>query len=45
MGKQLRAAIITNHHNNNNNNNDKLWIGLLGGGIVGYTLSTIHSGY
>src|SRR5512134_2112248 len=22
-----------NHHNNNNNNNDKLWIGLLGGGI------------
>jgi hypothetical protein len=25
-----------NHHNNNNNNNDKLWIGLLGGGILGY---------
>ena len=34
-----------NHHNNNNNNNDKLWIGLLGGGIVGYTLSNIHLGY
>jgi hypothetical protein len=34
-----------NHHNNNNNDNDKLWIGLLGGGIVGYTLSNIHSGY
>jgi hypothetical protein len=33
------------HHHNNNNNNDKLWIGLLGGGIVGYTLSNIHSGY
>ena len=33
------------HHNNNNNDNDKLWIGLLGGGIVGYTLSNIHSGY
>jgi hypothetical protein len=27
-----------NHHNNNNNNNDKLWIGLLGGGILGYGL-------
>jgi hypothetical protein len=35
----------SHHHNNNNNNNDKLWIGLLGGGIVGYTLSNIHSGY
>jgi hypothetical protein len=33
------------HHNNNNNNNDKLWIGLLGGGIVGYTLSNINWGY
>jgi hypothetical protein len=33
------------HHHNNNNNNDKLWLGLLGGGIVGYTISTIHSGY
>ena len=33
------------HHHNNNNNNDKLWIGLLGGGIVGYTLSNIHTGY
>ena len=29
------------HHNNNNNNNDKLWIGLLGGGIVGYTLGNV----
>ena len=28
-----------NHHNNNNNNNDKLWIGLLGGGILGYGLN------
>jgi hypothetical protein len=27
------------HHNNNNNNNDKLWIGLLGGGILGYGLN------
>jgi hypothetical protein len=26
------------HHNNNNNDNDKLWIGLLGGGILGYGL-------
>jgi hypothetical protein len=34
-----------NSHHNNNNNNDKLWMGLLGGGIVGYTLSNIHSGY
>ena len=33
------------HHHNNNNNNDKLWIGLLGGGIVGYTLSNVYSGY
>ncbi len=30
-----------NHHNNNNNNNDKLWIGLLGGGILGYTLGNV----
>jgi hypothetical protein len=29
------------HHNNNNNNNDKLWIGLLGGGILGYTLGNV----
>jgi hypothetical protein len=28
-----------NHHNNNNNDNDKLWIGLLGGGILGYELN------
>ena len=28
-----------NHHNNNNNDNDKLWIGLLGGGILGYGLN------
>jgi len=35
----------SHHHNNNNNNNDKLWIGLLGGGIAGYTLSNIHTGY
>ena len=34
-----------NHHNNNNNDNDKLWLGLLGGGIVGYTLSNIYTGY
>jgi hypothetical protein len=27
------------HHNNHNNDNDKLWIGLLGGGILGYGLS------
>ena len=33
------------HHHNNNNNNDKLWLGLLGGGIVGYTLSNVYSGY
>lgn len=30
------------HHHNNNNSNDDLWIGLLGGGIVGYTLSNIY---
>jgi hypothetical protein len=30
------------HHHNNNNNNDKLWIGLLGGGILGYTLGNIY---
>jgi hypothetical protein len=30
------------HHNNHNNNNEDLWIGLLGGGIVGYTLSNIY---
>jgi hypothetical protein len=29
------------HHHNNNNNNDKLWIGLLGGGILGYTLGNV----
>ena len=30
-----------NHnHNNHNHDNDKLWIGLLGGGILGYGLST-----
>ena len=41
-----------NHHNNNNNNNDdKLWIGLLGGGILGYGLNayqqsnTANQGY
>jgi hypothetical protein len=28
-------------HHNNNNSNDKLWIGLLGGGILGYTLSNV----
>ena len=28
-------------HNNNSNNNDKLWIGLLGGGILGYTLGNV----
>jgi hypothetical protein len=40
------ACAKNSHHNNNNsNNNDKLWIGLLGGGIVGYTLSQIPSGY
>jgi hypothetical protein len=27
------------HHNNHNNDNDKLWIGLLGGGILGYGLN------
>ena len=26
------------HHNNSNHDNDKLWIGLLGGGILGYGL-------
>jgi hypothetical protein len=32
------------HHNNNNNDNDKLWIGLLGGGILGYGVGTyMHS--
>ena len=30
-----------NSHHNNNNSNDKLWIGLLGGGILGYTLSNV----
>jgi hypothetical protein len=30
-----------NNHHNNNNNNDKLWIGLLGGGILGYTLGNV----
>jgi len=30
------------NHNNNNHNSDKLWIGLLGGGIVGYTLSNLY---
>ena len=39
------CAKNNSHHNNNNNDNDKLWIGLLGGGIVGYTLSNIHTGY
>jgi hypothetical protein len=34
-----------NSHHHHNNDNDELWIGLLGGGIVGYTLSNIHSGY
>ena len=29
------------HNNNNNNNNDKLWIGLLGGGILGYALGNV----
>jgi len=28
-------------HHNNNNSNDKLWIGLLGGGILGYTLGNV----
>jgi len=28
-------------HHNNNNSNDDLWIGLLGGGILGYTLSNV----
>jgi hypothetical protein len=27
------------HHNNHNHDNDKLWIGLLGGGILGYGLN------
>jgi hypothetical protein len=31
-----------NHHNNHNNSNEKLWIGLLGGGILGYTLGNIY---
>jgi hypothetical protein len=35
----------SHHHNNHNNNNDKLWLGLLGGGIIGYTLSNIPPGY
>ena len=26
------------HHNNHNHDNDKLWIGLLGGGLLGYGL-------
>ena len=26
------------HHNNHNHDNDKLWLGLLGGGILGYGL-------
>lgn len=33
------------HHDNNDNDNDKLWLGLLGGGIVGYTLSNIYTDY
>jgi surface antigen len=28
-------------HHNNNNSNDKLWIGLLGGGILGYALGNV----
>jgi hypothetical protein len=28
-------------HHDNNNSNDKLWIGLLGGGILGYALSNV----
>jgi hypothetical protein len=28
-------------HHNNNNSNDKLWIGLLGGGILGYALNNV----
>ena len=31
-----------NHHHNNN---DDLWLGLLGGTIIGYTLNAIHQGY
>jgi hypothetical protein len=32
------------HHNNNNNNNEQLWLGLLGGGILGYGLNAyLHS--
>jgi hypothetical protein len=39
------AAPCTNcgnshHHNNHDSDNDKLWIGLLGGGILGYGLGT-----
>ena len=44
-GYQKKGHYSSHHNNNNNNYNDKLWIGLLGGGIVGYTLSNIHSGY
>ena len=31
-----------NHHHHNNND---LWLGLLGGTIIGYTLNAIHQGY
>jgi hypothetical protein len=34
----------SHNHNNHNHDNDKLWIGLLGGGILGYGLgSYMHS--
>jgi hypothetical protein len=29
------------HHHNNHNSNDELWIGLLGGGILGYALGNV----
>jgi hypothetical protein len=31
-----------NHHHHNN---DDLWLGLLGGTLIGYTLNAIHQGY
>jgi len=31
------------HHNNHNHDNDKLWIGLLGGGILGYGLGVYQN--
>jgi hypothetical protein len=33
------------HHNNHDHDNDKLWIGLLGGGILGYGLGVYQNSH